>query len=567
MKRKEKKTAILCLWGIYAAMAGVCVFLSSSSSDVVSIIINIGMFLIVAGIFFYASTKFNEILKISDELNNAAKRIRQDFEEDAFLWKKYKSDESNLFENTILKERYEEFVHEEERFESLTEGKYKCDIEDFFNRGLLDSVVKKNLCNLVAGSMTGLGILGTFIGLSMGLHEFSTGSAAEISDSIAPLMEGIKVAFHTSIYGMVFSLVFNLIYKLVLEKAYDSLNIFLTNYDAYVLRDSEYSNESEIHNLLRSMPQEIGDNIANTLAPAMKSISDTFQNFADNVSTNQQKGLAKIVDSFVDKMNKSLGGNFERLGGILETTCDMQEQNNKHMQELMDRANSMVADITSINEISSKTVEKLSEYVDKLDTCQEKINQSLVGINDQIEKQTAINTVLKDSMAKLNEQQNQIITVTSKVSNDLQQQINNLIDLEQTLNDEAKANMDKLSAQAKEYSEQIAAYARQQMAKMSEFSEGQTANMQAASKELSEVTNNLNNRLMESLRDTFKVFDKNLALITERLSGTILEIDETTKRVPAVVGAAYGGMEESFNKMQASLADIIAIDNGKKNKN
>ncbi len=65
--------------------------------------------------------------------------------------------------------------------------------------------------------MTGLGILGTFIGLTIGLQQFNTGSASEITNSISPLIQGIKVAFHTSIYGMVFSLIFSFVYKNKLE--------------------------------------------------------------------------------------------------------------------------------------------------------------------------------------------------------------------------------------------------------------------------------------------------------------------------------------------------------------
>ena len=90
--------------------------------------------------------------------------------------------------------------------------------------------------------MTGLGILGTFIGLSIGLQAFNTGSAEEITNSIGPLMDGIKVAFHTSIYGMIFSLTFNLIFKTVLEQAYHKLDEFVAEFKRYVRPDATYDN-------------------------------------------------------------------------------------------------------------------------------------------------------------------------------------------------------------------------------------------------------------------------------------------------------------------------------------
>lgn len=49
------------------------------------------------------------------------------------------------------------------------------------------------------GEMTGLGILGTFVGICLGLWQFDTGS---IKESIPPLLEGLKTAFITSIAGI-----------------------------------------------------------------------------------------------------------------------------------------------------------------------------------------------------------------------------------------------------------------------------------------------------------------------------------------------------------------------------
>lgn len=635
---KEKKSSFLFwLWGCYFIMALLCVYLSfDSKASQESIVINAGMFIIVGLVFFRTSKRFKELKTISSEFINAADKIRTDFDANVNLWEKYKSEAESLFDNAILNAKYKEFVSEETRFEGITEGNYRCKIDDFINRGLLDSIVKKNLCNLVAGAMTGLGILGTFIGLSFGLQEFNTGSAEEISDSIAPLMDGIKIAFHTSIYGMVFSLVFNLIYKTLIENSYNALEEFLNCYDGYVLRDSEYSNESEAFNLIRKLPEEIGENISNTLTPAMEEISQTFKQFAEDVSTNQLEGLSSIVDSFIEEMNTSLGGQFQRLGEILEKTCDMQEKNNEYMQGLLEKVGGMVTDIDKINEMSSSTVEKMSAYVEKLDECQGKINESLNGMNEQIDKQTAINDQLRENMESLSEQQKQILEVTSKVSGNLEEQIHNLSEFEKGLSEETRANMEMLVTQAKDYSQQLtdfekeqmenieeisekqidivkkasenlsdqvqdysqqltdfeksqmekmhsfseeqistirkvsdeyvaqtqnynqqlADFAIQQMDKMAEFSKGQTANMQAASEELSRVTKDLNSKLKESLTETFKCFDSNLSEITEHLSGTISEVDETTKRVPSVVNAAYSGMEKSFKQMQQKIDSL-----------
>ena len=47
-----------------------------------------------------------------------------------------------------------------------------------------------------------LGIIGTFVGIAYGLYNFQT---ENIADSIPKLLEGLKTAFFTSIFGMGFA--------------------------------------------------------------------------------------------------------------------------------------------------------------------------------------------------------------------------------------------------------------------------------------------------------------------------------------------------------------------------
>ena len=47
-----------------------------------------------------------------------------------------------------------------------------CDIEDYIHEGVLNKVGMSYFNSAISGTMTGLGILGTFIGLSIGLGSF-----------------------------------------------------------------------------------------------------------------------------------------------------------------------------------------------------------------------------------------------------------------------------------------------------------------------------------------------------------------------------------------------------------
>jgi len=62
---------------------------------------------------------------------------------------------------------------------------------------------------------TTLGVLGTFVGIYFGLQNFDVD---KITESIPPLLEGMKTAFSTSIWGIVLSLIFGKASQIVLHR-------------------------------------------------------------------------------------------------------------------------------------------------------------------------------------------------------------------------------------------------------------------------------------------------------------------------------------------------------------
>ena len=227
---------------VYVVMLGICILLNvtSDSLDMANVLISVCMFGITGAIFVYAYKHLKHIDQMGEDFRIAISYIKGDYaKEKKLLWDMYRTETRyNIFNEEHLRNAYIDYIEEMKRLEQDEEGnesgKYACDIEDFIDYQLIDDAVEKGRLSLVPGAMTGLGILGTFIGLSIGLQAFNTGSAEEITNSIGPLMDGIKVAFHTSIYGMIFSLTFNLIFKTVLEQAYHKLDEFISEFKRHL---------------------------------------------------------------------------------------------------------------------------------------------------------------------------------------------------------------------------------------------------------------------------------------------------------------------------------------------
>ena len=70
----------------------------------------------------------------------------------------------------------------------------------------------KQLSSMATGVLTTLGILGTFTGIFVGLLDFDV---ATITKSVPSLLQGLKVAFGTSILGLFTALSFKIVRPLI----------------------------------------------------------------------------------------------------------------------------------------------------------------------------------------------------------------------------------------------------------------------------------------------------------------------------------------------------------------
>lgn len=567
MKGRQERILIF----VYIGMLIVCVYLNLTSQNQVQfadILVNAGLFIIVGIIFGHALKCFSAVNKIVKNLNKVSAQIKEDFEANqVFLWSTYK-DKDSIFEDQLLNNKFKEYQYEMKRLAVLSENGYKCRIDDYINRDIIDSVIERNIMNLVAGVMTGLGILGTFIGLSFGLQNFSTGTADEISESIAPLMDGIKVAFHTSIYGMVFSLCFNYVYKIKLDGANRAMDNFIETYMKYVMPDTQNDSMNMLlmyqkmqADNMSGMADTIGEQIAlkisETMSPHFERMNETISNFANVASQSQIEGIGTLVDKFVSEMNQSLGDNFKELGMIIEETCDWQKQNRTYMQEILEKISDMIYNIQEINDLSQRTVENLADYVEKIEKLQSIINENFMSVNLQMDANTQIIEKQQEYISTLVEYEKNISESSRQFTKDMVAQIETLQRMESEIASSTRENIDAIAKKSEECSNAIATAAKQQIQDILNLSNSATGDMDRATQELAKVSQQLNGQLLNSLNKTFDIFDKNLAEITKHLSGTIAEVENTTERVPQVVSAAYEGMEKLLIKMQDELETTV----------
>ena len=639
-KKTVRKVGSSVLIGVYMIMLIICAYLNSYNIKLdTSMVINIVMFIIVAIIFGWAIKKsFNPTYKIQQDLEWETKNINNTYEtENCLLFEFYNKKDTSIFDQKDLKKAYESYKKEMQYLESQGTNGTKCDIEDYINRDLIDDIAKKNLINLVPGAMTGMGILGTFIGLSFGLQNFNTGTSEEIAASIAPLMDGIKVAFHTSVYGMVFSLFFNLIYKTRFEGVYNAVDDFIDTYHKYVSPDSDNDNISKIiagqqqqtQSILNPIIinfQKLNDNIETMCSvqqeqviPRMDALNNSFEMFAKLVGDNQMKGMEGLIDKFTTQTNAVMTESFQNLKESISQTCDMQEKNSEHMQEILTRVQGMTLNIQQINELSQKTVADMSGYVEKVENLQDVITENCKQFDERIENNTAFEDKIKSYVDTVEEYQKQCGQSTEQCAAELKHQIEIFEEIEKKIIEDVKMEMEAVMTNASKCNKQIADASTQQissleegfrnldvkiaeaadnvtgyiknliqglgdasqganyqlraeiMKTLTEFNEEFTKNISdmtvelnrtvkeigGASAELGTMGKEFNGQLKKNLTDSLEAFDKELANICEHLSGTLLNIQSTIGRVPGITGEAFKGMEKAISEVEVQMMDLV----------
>lgn len=186
-----------------AISIGICVFITYISRDVdlSTILFNLS-FLCVMLIMIGAAYAIG--LRRLIQTGNGLKRATEALKNAGDDLDTLTDGRNPLFQNDFLDDCYRQYCR-------MLYGNpdVSCDIRGFINEDAIEEHAHRNLLELVPDILTSLGILGTFVGLVMGLREFDPSGYEQMAGSITPLINGIKVAFITSIYGISLSLAFS----------------------------------------------------------------------------------------------------------------------------------------------------------------------------------------------------------------------------------------------------------------------------------------------------------------------------------------------------------------------
>ncbi len=278
---------------------------------------------------------------------------------------------------------------------------------------------------------TTLGILGTFVGISVGLWNFDPG---HIEKSLPQMMDALKTAFWVSIAGIVFALFFKLqdIRKVSRQKPGELPARVTINELAIQLERIHKALAGEEDSTLLSQIKLMRQDTNDKLDGLIRSQDSFMKNMSDRGAETLVRALEEVIRNFDDKINSQLGESFHQLNEVLGKVLTWQESYHDQMMALMEQQkNSTLAlesvsnGFTVLNEESQGTRDVLNHLDASLREMvhhREAMEKSLTALAGLLAKASdGIPTVEKKILELANQMSSSVQTTTTMLASSLEE--------------------------------------------------------------------------------------------------------------------------------------------------
>lgn len=112
--------------------------------------------------------------------------------------------------------------------EMMQKNNAVCEVSDFINsQTVIREPGHSSFGEMIPGVLTTLGIVGSFYGIVTGLSTLDLSTTETMSQSIAVLISGMRLAFNTSIVGAVLAVIFQLMRRVIIGNAERTMRSFI----------------------------------------------------------------------------------------------------------------------------------------------------------------------------------------------------------------------------------------------------------------------------------------------------------------------------------------------------
>lgn len=253
-------------------------------------------------------------------------------------------------------------------------------------RSVFDKALPLRYIQALPALLVGVGILFTFIGLSIGLLYIETSSLN--IEQITPLIDGMKTAFWSSVFGMFYSILFNLSEKYAISEGEKYVRAFRARLDTtYFIKDFELASElfgyrDENGNLV--YPGYVLRDINKYSKEQSKALKSFTSDLSDGIKIS-----AASLDGLREALAQVLQPTLENLeGGVSDRLEDIFKGG---VQDIMERmSGETIAGLEQVGNTISSTAESLNGLPDLLKTLQDEMQAGMVDAGTKVQEETEV---------------------------------------------------------------------------------------------------------------------------------------------------------------------------------
>ena len=411
--------------------------------------------------------------------------------------------------------------------------------ESYFSVAAFTEGMKGGLWSGLAGTFTGIGILGTFIGLTIGLAGVDTSSTGALSSSISGLLGGMSTAFVTSIFGIVSAIVFGVWHSQNMKRFGDAVSRFTDALDQVFIRKSV--EEILLEELAESRAQRA----------AMEQLStDMAISICDH--------LPDVLDQLAEKMDSAMKGNLDTM---LAGLSERQDKQTEQLMQISSNTSSLVSGcFDQLGDVLKKGVGQGAEELgNSLKNLSSDIASLAEGIRDILDRSTKASSeanqktldALNEAISKMNETME---GMANKQTEETDKNIQRMTALMEEMKTTMKDIFDEMSASAKEQ--------RTEIGKIAKDSADQTKeNLSAINASVKELMAGIGGQMqqMQSIIGKFAIDSadqtkENLGVINASVKKLMAEIADQMQQMQSMMDTHEKHMQETLDQMRQAVS-------------
>ena len=455
----------------------------------------------------------------------------------------------------------------------------------FHEQNILFASFDLRTINNIPNILVGLGILGTFAGLTYGISDFSFETTEEIKSSIDNLLTGMGTAFVTSIWGMFLSLLYGFIFKLWQSKTSDRIKTLCFKLDEeYKIKT--YELELHKQNEQRKLINELFDEYLVTETEEGKQMPNNVFRQLLTESVNQTASLRTLSDDLSESidlaMQKLIDDNNEQLSSLIENKLvpvledlkqikqdsgaavieDAVNRLSDSMKSMMDEfKDTLAGDTQKEMEGLTKRLVVVSESLNDIPKSMTNITKQVTEVVDALKKTVLDNITQSQTQAQEISKQNQQMFTTATTEykstvEEIQTYMEMLLSTQRNNIDQVFDLTEKIQTTLSdnaEVNQQFEAMLKN-AGVVARLIDDVSNKFNTNSNALTETSNNLKDSITHFGESIYTYIDRNDKLL-DLHKATMQETKETATEYSEKFEVIQAGLKDVFNQIQTGLKD------------